>query len=255
MLARVKEFGGDDDKLSAEHQQDIDIDIGIESTHPKLEVDQEFDQELKDCVEVARVSRRVLRRESLRESLPAWLRVQVCLPETHRRSFRVWLRVCVQVCLHAERECSVRALGNQLSVDTCDCEDARSDCPHQCCFQQGKCKCRQRQFHLVDANHIVDLWKTTNSCNGCRQGKTSPIVAIGEMRFGNQDLESKSHTVWSTWCKTWMPAEIGSSIEARSRRAQRRGLCDCVFPQYYANPGVPPLRRRTEREVRRDSCD
>ena len=31
-------------------------------------------------------------------------------------------------------------------------------------------------------------------------------------------------------------------------------LCDCFFPQYYANPEVSPLRRRTECEVRRDSC-
>ena len=31
------------------------------------------------------------------------------------------------------------------------------------------------------------------------------------------------------------------------------GLRDCLFSQYYANPGVCPLRRRTEREVRQDS--
>ena len=62
MLARVKEFVGDDDKLLVEYQQDIDIDIGIESELPKLEFDQEFDQELSDCVEVPRrVSRRVVR--------------------------------------------------------------------------------------------------------------------------------------------------------------------------------------------------
>ena len=39
MLARVKEFDGDDDKLLAEYQQDI------ESDQPG-----EFRQELKDCV-------------------------------------------------------------------------------------------------------------------------------------------------------------------------------------------------------------
>ena len=31
-------------------------------------------------------------------------------------------------------------------------------------------------------------------------------------------------------------------------------LCDCLFPQFYANPRVSPLRRRTERGARRDSC-
>ena len=33
-----------------------------------------------------------------------------------------------------------------------------------------------------------------------------------------------------------------------------KGLRDCFFPQCYANPGVSPMRRRTERGVRRDSC-
>ena len=31
-------------------------------------------------------------------------------------------------------------------------------------------------------------------------------------------------------------------------------LCDCQYPQHYANPGVSPLRRRTERGARRNSC-
>ena len=118
MLAQVKEFVGDDDKLLVDYQQDIDIDIGIDSELPNLEFDQEFDQELKDCVDVPRrASRRVLRRESAGESLRAWLRVQVCLRESLRGSFRVWLRVWIGVRLHAERECCVRALGNQLRVD------------------------------------------------------------------------------------------------------------------------------------------
>ena len=74
MLARGKEFDGDVDKLLAEYQQDINI--GIESEFLKLEFDQEFNQELKDCVdEPRRVSQRVPRQESLR----MWLRVQVCL--------------------------------------------------------------------------------------------------------------------------------------------------------------------------------
>ena len=50
----------------------------------------EFDQEIKDCVAE---SRRVLRRDSLREPL------------------RVWLRVCP----HVERECCAIALGDQLT--------------------------------------------------------------------------------------------------------------------------------------------
>ena len=63
-------------------------------------------------------------------------------------------------------------------------------------LNKANAKCRQRQFHhAVDANHTVEVWKTTNSCNGCCQGKTSRIVAIGEMRFENQGLENKRDSV------------------------------------------------------------
>ena len=137
------------------YQQDIDIDIGIESELPELE----FDQELKDCAEEPRrVLRRVLRRESLRGSLRAWLRVQLCLRESLRGSFRVWLRVCVQVCLE-------RMLC-QSSGKSVECrqirlqEDACTSCPQQCCYGQNKCKCGQRHFHhAVDENHTVGVWK------------------------------------------------------------------------------------------------
>ena len=131
VLARVKEFVGDDDKLLVEYQQDIDIDMASSQNLTKLEFDQEFDQTLKDCVEVPRrVSRRVLRRELIRESFRAWLRVQACLRESLRGSVRVWLQVCIQVCLHAERECCVMALGDQLRVDKCDCKRMRVQIAH-----------------------------------------------------------------------------------------------------------------------------
>ena len=163
MLARVKEFVGDADKLLAEYQQDtdadtdIDMDIEIEAGQPG-----EFDQ-------------------NLRESLRMWLRVQVCLRESLRGSFRVWLRVWIRVCLHTERECCVMALGGQLRVEKCDCESVQ----------------------IAHAINTVEVWETTNSYNGCRQGDTSRLVAIGEMRFENQGLGSKSDSAGSTrWCKT-----------------------------------------------------
>ena len=70
MLARGKEFDGDNDKLLVEYQQDIDI--GNESELPKLDQQLgDFNQELKDM-------RRVLRRESLR----TWLPIQMCLQQS-----------------------------------------------------------------------------------------------------------------------------------------------------------------------------
>ena len=151
---------GDNDKLLVEYQQDIDIYIGIESKLPKLDFDQVFDQKLKDCVEVSRrVSGRVLRRESLR----AWLRVQVCLPESLRGSFRVWLRVCVQVCLHAERECCVKALGNQLRVDKNDCKRMRVQIAHT----------------------SVALNKANTSADSA--SSTTPLTRTTQLRCGNRE--------------------------------------------------------------------
>ena len=49
----------------------------------------------------------------------------VCFRDSLRGSFREWPRVCIQVRLHAERECGDRALGNQMSVDNHGCERMR----------------------------------------------------------------------------------------------------------------------------------
>ena len=183
MLARVKGFDGDDDKL-VEYQQDIDIDTGTESKLPKLE----FDQEHKDCVEEPRrVPRRVLRRESLRASLRAWLRVQVYLRESLRGSFRVWLRVCIQVCLHAERECCVRVLGNQLSVDKCDCKRMRVQIAHT------SVALNKAHASAESASSTTPLTRTT-------------LLKCGKPRTVTTDAAKvKEDELWQ-----------GSSIEARS---------------------------------------
>ena len=87
MLARRKELDGDNDKLLVKCQQDPDTDADM-SMDSETDQSGEFDQELKDCVDEPR---RVLRRESLRESLRAWLRDQVCLRESLQGSVRVWI--------------------------------------------------------------------------------------------------------------------------------------------------------------------
>ena len=118
MLARVKEFDGDVDKLLAEYQQDIGIETGQLGG---------VNLELKDCVdEPRRVSQRVPRQESLR----IWLRVQVCLRESLRLWIRVWLRVWIRVCLHAEQKRRAMVLVNQLSVDKRDYERMRVQVAH-----------------------------------------------------------------------------------------------------------------------------
>ena len=191
-LARVKEFDGDDDKLLVECQQDIDIDTSIESKLAKLE----FDQELKDCVAESR-------RESLRESLRAWLRVQVCLRESLRGSFRVWRRVCIQVCLHAERECCVSAVVNQLRVDNRDSERMRVQIAHT------SVAVIKANASSDSASSTTPLTRTTQlRCGKPRTlatdaAKVKRTVAFGETRFDSQGLESKRDPAGSTcWCKT-----------------------------------------------------
>ena len=57
-----------------------------------------------------------------------------------------------------------------------------------------------------------------------------------------------------------MPAEIGSSVEARpddeaeDERDEEVILDACFFPHGTASPGASPLRRHTERDMREDSC-
>ena len=94
MLARGKELDGDKDKLLMEYQQDTDTDADMDMD---IESDQlgEFNQKLKDSVDEPQ---RLSRRESLRESLRAWLRVQVCLRES--QGSIVWIQVCISVSTH-----------------------------------------------------------------------------------------------------------------------------------------------------------
>ena len=162
MLARVKEFVGDDDKLLEEYQQDTgaDIDIDVESGQPG-----DFNLEHKDFVEEPRrVSRRLLRRVSLR----MWLRVQVCLRESLRGSLRVWLRVWIRVCLHAERECCVMALGDQSRAGKRDCERMLVQIAHSSVAQN------QVIASAGSASSTTPLTRTTQ----LRCGKPRTVVTV-----------------------------------------------------------------------------
>ena len=251
--ARVKEFVGDDDKLLTEYQQDrdadSDIDIDIESDQPG-----EFDQELKDCVdEPRRVSRRVLRRESLR----AWLRV-------HVSSSVAWLRARIQVWLHAERECCVMALGDQLRGDKCDCERTRVQIAQHSVA-------RNKVTASADSASSTTPWTRTTQLR-CGKPRTVPTHAAKVKQVELWRLEKYDLRI-----KDWEAREIQLQVRVGVKRGclselvvrlkhdrvdddaedeRNEGvLCDCLFPQYYANPGASPSMRRTERGARRDSCD
>ena len=234
-------------QVSGEHEQDIDIDIEMDIESGQLG---EFDQEPKHCVEEPR---RVRRRELLRESLRMCLRVQVCLRESLRGSFQVWLRTCLQVCLHAERECWVMALVNQFRVDKCDCKRMRVQIAHT----------------------SVDLNKANTSADSA--SSTTPWARTTELRCGKprtlttDAAKVKKFELWrSEKCnlriKPWEAREIQLEPSVGAKRGflstwvawlkheRNDVLRDCLFPQCYTNPGVSPLRRRTERVVGVGCC-
>ena len=122
MLARLKEFNEDVDKLFAECKQDTESDPD------------ECNQELKDCVPEPR---QILRRMSRQESLRMCLRVQVCFRESLRGLFRVWIRLR----LHAEREYCV--MGNHDQTQT----------QHQRSIDNRNCK----RMHVQIAHNSVAL--------------------------------------------------------------------------------------------------
>ena len=138
----------------------------------------------------------MLRRESLRESLRAWLRAQVCL----RGSFRVRLRVCSQVCLHLERKCCVRALGNQSSADKCECKSMRVQIAH------SSVSLSKANASADGASSTTPLTRTTQlrcakirtDTTGAAKVKQVELWQLEKMRFENQGLGSKIHSVGST---------------------------------------------------------
>ena len=238
MLARGSELAGDNDELLVECQQDI----GIESELFKLECDQEFSQELKDCIdELQRVSRRVLRRASLQP----WHRVQVYLRVSHQGSVRVW----IQVCLHAEREGGVRVLGNQLRVANRDCERMRVQMVHtSVAFHLSNARANHAVFHTQPAvereaakTKQFELWQAVKC--GLRikawEAREIQLEALGAKRECQSEWEAEAE-----------PNSIGDDAEN-----ERDKEVMCAFPQWKASLGSSPWRIRTKRDVRQDSLD
>ena len=141
------------------------------------------------------MSRRVLRRESLR----AWLRVQVYLrgsPQGFEYGFK---RVFKCVDTRNEKAASefweISPESTTASVRGCACRWSIPVLPW----------ISQMQVPTMLCSH------TTSSCKGGSQDETARSVACGEMRFEDQGLGSKRDSASSTWCKTRMPIGMDSS--------------------------------------------
>ena len=157
--------------------------------------------------------------------------------------------MCIQVCQHEERECCVRALVNQLRVDNRD------------------------RMQVQMAHTSVALDKTNASADSAVFHTPRAVAMNGAKgkqfelwQFDECDLRIKA---WEAR-EIQLEVRVGAKRECLSKLVARlkhdriddnaederdeEVLRDCLFPQYYANPGVSPLRRRTKRGARRDSC-
>ena len=117
MLARLKEFNEDVDKLFAECKQDTESDPD------------ECNQELKDCVPEPR---QILRRMSRQESLRMCLRVQVCFRESLRGVVSSMDSIASTRRARSDSG-PAPAEHRQPQLQ----EDARTDCPQQCCSERS----------------------------------------------------------------------------------------------------------------------
>ena len=156
------------------------------------------------------------------------------------------------------------ALGDQLRVDKCDCERTTVQIAHSSVARN------KANASADSASSTTPLTRTTQLRS--RKPRTFITIAAKVKQVELWQLEKCDVRI-----KAWKAKEIqlevrvGAKRECLSKLVTRlkhdridddaederneEGLHDCFFPQYYANPGISPLRRRTERGVRRDSCD
>ena len=165
---------------------------------------------------------------------------------------------------NAERDCCVMALGDQSRADKRDCERMRV----QICLSSVP---RNKAIASADsASSTTPLTRTTQ----LRCGEPRTVVTVAA-KVKQVELWRLEKCDWRI--KAWEAREIQLEVRVGAKREclsklvvrlkhdridddaederNEKGLRDCFFPKYYANPGVSPLRRRTERQVRRDSCD
>ena len=168
------------------------------------------------------------------------------------------------MCLHAERDYCIRALGNQLRVDQCDCKRLRVQIAHASVARN------KANTSADSASSTTPLTRTTQSRCGKPRAVTTDAAKVKQVELWQLEKCGLRIKAWEAReiqleVRVSAKRECLPKLEARLKHGRidddaedernEEGLRDCLFPQYYANLGVSPLMRRTEREVRRDSCD
>ena len=151
-------------------------------------------------------------------------------------------------------------VGDQLRVDKCDCKRMRVQIAHT-------------SVALHKANTSADSASSTTLLTRTTQLRCGKPRAVATAAAKVKHVELWQLEKCDFRIKAWEAREIQlvqnvnasrnlgvrlkhDRIDDDAEDERDEGvLRDCLFPHYYANPGVSPLVRRTEREVRRDSND
>ena len=160
--------------------------------------------------------------------------------------------------LHAEQERCAIALGGPVECRQPRLrEDACADCHTNVALDEANVRAD------IASSTTVDACKTANICNGCRQDETVYYL----WRMEKCDVRIKSREARDIQlealgaareCRTklvvrWKPARVDD--DSKDELDEEVVLDACFFPHRTASPGVSLLRRRTERNVLRDSRD
>ena len=110
------------------------------------------------------------------------------------------------------------------------------------------------------ASSTTPLTRTTQLKRGkARRGTpdNAKLTPVELWRLEKRDLRIKACEAEEIQLEVRVGAKHECLLKWVSRLKHDRDeevLRDCFFPQYHTNHGVSPLRRRTARAVRRDSC-
>ena len=156
------------------------------------------------------------------------------------------------------------SLGDRLRVDKCDCERVRVQ------IAQPSFTRNEANASADSASSTTPLTRTTQLRCGKPRTVTTDAAKVKQVELWQLEKCDLRVKVWEAR-EIQLEVRVGAKRECLSKLVVRlkndridddsenernqEGLRDCFFPQYNANPGASLLMRRTERDVRRDSCD
>ena len=146
------------------------------------------------------------------------------------------------------------ALEDQLRIDKCDCKRMRVQTAHT-----GVAR-NKANTSADSASSTTPLTRTTQLTCGKPRVVTTDAAKVKQVELWQLEKCDLRVEGWEAR-ETQLEVRVGAKRECLPKLGARlkhdridddaederneQGLRDCLFPQYYANPGVSPLMRRT----------